>query len=127
MILAGPALGGEADVHGAAGGGVRARARGGGGDFFNGVDSRRRESEEAGTAALEALRVVVDAVDGDVHRGVGQAVEGAVAGGGGGRLRAGHQSRELQRVASGEWQRLNEIVADGGGGGVAGGLELGRG
>ncbi len=71
MILAGAALGGEADVHGAAGGGVRARARGGGGDFFNGVDSGRRESEEAGAAALEALRVVVDAVDGDVQRGVG--------------------------------------------------------
>src|SRR5262249_50951880 len=127
MILAGSALGGEADVHGAAGGGVRARARGGGGDFLNGVDPRRREPEEAGAAALEALRVVVDAVDGDVHRGVGQAVEGAVAGGGGGRLRARHQRRELQRVASGERQRLYEIVADGGRDGVAGCLELSRG
>src|SRR5215510_9255571 len=102
MILAGTALGGEADVHGAAGSRVRARARGGGGDFFNGVDPRRRKSKEAGTAAFEALRVVVDAVDSDVHRGVGQAVEGAVTGRGGWRLRAGHQRRELQRIASGK-------------------------
>ena len=55
------------------------------GDLFDGVEAFRREGIEAGAAALEALRVIVHAIERNVQRRVGQAVERAAARG---RLRA---------------------------------------
>src|SRR5262249_47624928 len=69
------------------------------------------EAEEAGAAALEALGVVVHAVDRDVQRGVWEAVERAVPLTGASRI-ACDQRGEVEPLPTGVGQALDQFAAD---------------
>src|SRR5207244_6763328 len=62
-------------------------------------------------AALVARVVDVDAIEADIERGFEESIKGGDAAGG--RTRARGERRESERVAAGERQLLDVVVADG--------------
>src|SRR5262245_41609025 len=100
-----PRLGDKLYLDSALPGAVGAEIRGRNSDLLHGLQPWRDEGEETGAAALEALRVIRDAVKRDIDGGAGQAVEGAIPRGNP-LLGAGRQQRKGQRNAAGQRQIL---------------------
>ena len=107
----GAALGDELHLHRTLGPGVRGQPGCRNRHLLDRAEADRRERKEAGAAAAEALRVVVDAVERDVDRTAGKAVEGAEplrrA-----RRRPGRQQRKAEHVAARERKVRNFTIAD---------------
>ena len=123
MILVGAALGGETNAHGAHGRCIRAKTCGRNRHFLRRTDPFRRERIETRSAALETLGIVVHAIDGNRHGGVGKTIERVSAGPG---LRARHQQSEVQRIEAAVRQVQNVVIADRGADFVRGGFQLRR-
>lgn len=111
VISLGSAPGHHANLHRAFAAGVRAQPRGRNADFLDCVNAGRGKGEKAGAAALKALRIVVHAIERDVERGVGQAIERAIS-----VARASGTARdqhgEVQTFPPGVGQVLNQLVVD---------------
>src|SRR5262249_21584466 len=103
VIAVGAAPGRQAELHGAFAAGIRAKAGGRNAHLLDGVNARGGEGKEACAAALEALGVVVHAVQRDVERGVGETVVSAVPITAGSHI-ARDQRGEVKTVAAYEGQ-----------------------
>src|SRR6185437_307868 len=116
--LVGALAGDELDLHRAFAEAVGAAGGGGDGDLFDGIAAGHDGVEDA-VGAFEVVVLDVDAIEGDVDGGLGQAVDQGLADGVAG-LGAGLGGDELGGVAAGEGQIVDLLAFDGGadGGGV---------
>src|SRR5512145_1107828 len=97
--------GDELNLNRALPGAIGAEVRSGDGHFLDALQAGLNEGKEAGTAALETLSVVGNAVERDVERRAGQAVDGAVARGHA-LLGARREQHKRQRAAARQRQVL---------------------
>ena len=123
VILISTAPGRHADLHGAFAARIRTQATSGNAHLFNRINARWSEGEETRAAALEALGIVVHAIERDVERGVRQSVVRAVPLTTASRI-ARDQTGEVETVAAGEGQVLNQLVANRGADFIRGGVQL---